>query len=228
VDAIVNLGNPLKKMTDVLRKLLPAASHRALKITGARIWSSRRLLMTSPLYGAAMVRDCLAELWNGGAIQTRDRVILVGSMGSLSDAIATNDVVLPNPALCAYYGFGNRELRQSPSVMSRLRQQLRASGYPVKVYRHGSSYAVFDQHTDHTTYKNRLYGNRVSGVDCGEVFVGMEFLKAQRVLVGAILYCSDSPGDHILNVGHRTFAKRAANYDLLLNEVAAQALSGRG
>lgn len=224
MDAIVNLGNPLKKMTHVLSKLLPGSRHRALKITGARIWSSPRFLITSPLYGAAMVRDCLAELWNGSAIQAHDRVILAGSMGSLNDTIATNDLVLPNPALCAYYGFKGRELHQSLAVMGRLRQQLRARGYPAKVYRHGSSYAVFDQHTDHATYKSTLYGNRVSGVDCGEAFIGMEFLQRRRVLVGAVLYCSDSPRNHILNVGNRTFARRAADYDLLLNEVAVHAL----
>lgn len=224
MNAIINLGNPLKNFAAIASAVVKKPVRRRLKITGARVFYSDKLSVTSGLYGAGMVQDCLTELLNEGLIHRHIRMILVGSMGSVSEDISLDDVVLPDPALCAYYDFEGCEVTQDQALRSALARVLKARGYKAMTYRHGSSYAVFDYHTDFKAYKSSLYDD-VRGLDCGEVFMGMEFARKNDIRAGAVLYCSDSPKDHITEMTDQEFAERAARYDLLLNTAAAEILS---
>jgi len=224
MNAVVNLGNPRKDMAAVADSVLGEYSRDSLKITGMEIYSKETVLLTSAAYGAGMTLDSLQEMTMRELIGPGDAILLVGSMGSLSKDIVLNDVVLPNPSCCAYYGFEGAWLEQDRHLLNRLREIFAELGIQVSEYRHGSSFAVFDPHTDHVTYKSSLYQDDVKGVDCGEVFVGIQFGADHGLRVGAVLYCSDSPEVHIANIGEAEFAKLASQADRLLNEVAVRIL----
>ncbi len=204
--------------------VLGECSRDSLKITGIEVYSTKTVLLTSAAYGAGMTLDCLQEMTMHRLIGPGDAILLVGSMGSLSKDIVLNDIVLPNPSCCAYYGFAGTWLEQDRHLLTQLKEIFAERRIKVTEYKHGSSFAVFDPHTDHVTYKSSLYQDDVKGVDCGEVFVGMQFGVQHGMRVGAALYCSDSPEVHIANIGETEFAKVASRADLLLNEVAARIL----
>jgi hypothetical protein len=223
MNAIVNLGNPLKDMSGATS--VATSTCRSLTITGVQVFSSAGLLLTSPVYGAGMILDCLEELWTSKLLSPSSSVILIGSMGSLTDRISLGEIVFPNPSLCQYYGYAGRELHQDESLMEALKAGLQGQGCRPVTYRHGSSFAVFDPHTDHKSYTSSLYDNSVIGVDCGEVFIGLEFGQRRGIPTAAALYCSDSPTSHITDIGEHEFRRRAAENDVLLNTVAATVLN---
>ncbi len=227
MDAIINLGKPAKDIERIVGRLVQATapSRRMLKITGASVFYARELNIVSPLYGAGMVLDSLQELWEDRAIEDGSRLILVGSMGSLSREISFGKVIAPNPCVCAYYGFAGTELHQDPDLLSRVRFALREVGQELTEYRHGSSFAVYDPHTDHSTYTSSLYGSSVLGVDCGEAFIGLEFARRKGLAAAVALYCSDDPDKHISDIGYGKFIEMESRFDLLLNTAAAQALA---
>jgi hypothetical protein len=218
MNTIVNLGNPSKDMTAVADTVLTSHSYESLKLTGIKVYRKEHLLLTSPAYGAGMTLDCLEEMRMTGLIGSNDAIILVGSMGSLSGKINLEDIVLPNPVGCAYYGFDGVWLEQDAQLLEALRKSLGKNGTTAVKYKHGSSFAVFDPHTDITTYTSSLYGHDVDGLDCSEAFIGIQF-------AGTVLYCSDSPQFHITDVGDAEFTRRASAADLLLNKVAAEILT---
>lgn len=224
MNAVVNLGNPRKDMSAVAHSVLGEYSSDSLKITGIEVYKKEPVLLTSAAYGAGMTLDCLQEMTMSGLIGPDDAILLVGSMGSLSKDIVLSDVVLPNPSCCAYYGFEGAALEQDQHLLERLKESFAKRRIKVSEYKHGSSFAVFDPHTDHVTYQSSLYQDDIKGVDCGEVFVGIQFGAEHGLRVGAVLYCSDSPEVHIANIGEAEFAKLASRADLLLNEVAARIL----
>lgn len=226
MNAIINLGNPNKEMNPVVRVVLPNHYQKVLKIAGVRLFVGRDLLITSPVYGAGMILDCLEEMKIQDILRAGDSILLVGSMGSFCDEIQLGDIVLPNPCVCAYYGYESLELHQDVSFLTGLQAALNQNGRKTIVYRHGSSFAVFDPHTDHSTYKSALYDNSVRGVDCGEVFIGLEFATRSHMRAGAVLYCSDSPGTHVSDIGDEEFARRATDFDVVLNSVAGTVLRG--
>ena len=172
-----------------------------------------------------MTLDCLEEMRMSGLLGPNDELVLVGSMGSLSKDIVLGNVVLPNPCGCAYYGFDGVWLQQDQHLLNRLKEVCADRNIQVSDYKHGRSFAVFDPHTDHVTYQSSLYPADVKGVDCGEVFIGIQFAARQGMKVAAVLYCSDSPEVHIADIGEAEFARRAAETDLLLNTVAAEVLT---
>jgi hypothetical protein len=220
--AILNLGNPSKDFTPVAEAALGVFEARALKITGARLFRTASIILTSGLYGAGMTLDCLEEMARSGLLRPRDKLILVGSMGSLVNDIELGDVVIPNPCVCAYYGYDGLEVVQDLALLGNLKRAL-LPGMPPE-YRHGSSFAVFDPHTDHEKYVSSLYGTRVQGVDCGEVYIGLEFARRMDVEAAAVLYASDTPSQHINDIGDVEFAKLAYRNDVTLNSVAASVL----
>lgn len=224
MDAIVNLGNPRKEMNPVVRVVVPNQSQRVLKVTGVQLFVGPGLLITSPVYGASMTLDCLEEMKILDTLKAGDSILLIGSMGSLCDEIELADIALPSPCVCAYYGYDNLELHQDGALLTALQGALEKDGRKTIVYRHGSAFAVFDPHTDHNTYKSSLYDNSVRGVDCGEVFIGLEFATRSHLRAGAVLYCSDSPRSHISDVGEEEFDRRATEFDVLLNTIAAKVL----
>ena len=226
MNTIVNFGNPRKDMTVVADAVLGVYSTEDLKITGVEIYRKDNLLLTSAAYGAGMTLDTLAELKSKDLFETGDIIMFVGSMGSLNEEkISLGDVVIPNPAGCAYYGFEGSWLQQDEHVLALLTKALAAGSIRHREYKHGSSFAVFDPHTDHNRYTSSLYGKDVIGVDCGEVFVGIYFAKKNQMRAAAVLYCSDSPNLHIGDIGIEEFSKRATETDILLNGIAAQICS---
>ncbi|MDX6529695.1 MAG: hypothetical protein QOH41_1985 [Blastocatellia bacterium] len=225
MNAIINLGNPSKDMTAVAETVLKGHSCEALKLTGTKLYRKEHLVITSPAYGAGMTLDCLEEMRMRELIRPNDAIILVGSMGSLGAKINLEDIVLPNPVGCAYYGFDGVWLEQEAQLLEALRKSLGKRGTTAVEYKHGSSFAVFDPHTDITTYKSSLYDDDVDGLDCGEVFIGIQFAGKNGMRAGAVLYCSDSPTFHIQDVGADEFAKRASAADLSLNKIAAEILT---
>jgi hypothetical protein len=52
LNGIINLGNPLKDMRTICPSACSQPTQTTMKITGARIFSSGELFVTSPLYGA--------------------------------------------------------------------------------------------------------------------------------------------------------------------------------
>lgn len=212
-------------MSVVVSAIMPTYAQTILKITGAHVYSCGELAVTSPLYGAGMVLDGLEEMWAAGLIAPNDSIVLIGSMGSLTNAFSLGEVVLPNPSLCNYYGFEGREIYQDGALMKSLVGQLKVRGLMPVEYRHGSSFAVFDPHTDHHGYTTSLYEASVVGVDCGEVFIGQEFAQRKDLRAAAMLYCSDTPLTHIADLGEQEFSNRAIACDLLLNTVAAWVLN---
>jgi purine-nucleoside phosphorylase len=225
MNAIVNLGNPSKDMTAIATSVLPGYSAEVLKLTGIKVYRKDNLLLTSPAYGAGMTLDSLEEMRLKGWIGANDAIILVGSMGSLSAKINLEDIVLPNPVGCAYYGNDGVWLEQDAQLLEALTKSLGKNGTTAVKYKHGSSFAVFDPHTDITTYTSSLYDHDVDGLDCSEVFIGIQFAGKNGMKVGAVLYCSDSPESHITDVGDAEFMRRASAADLLLNRIAADILT---
>jgi hypothetical protein len=222
---IVNFGNPRKEMTAVADSVLGRCSREDLKITGVEIYQKNNLILTSAAYGAGMTRDLLCELKIKGLLEPGNAVMFVGSMGSFKEEeITLGDVVIPNPSGCAYYGFDGLWLRQDEHLLASVERTLAESGVAFREYKHGSSFAVFDPHTDHQTYTSSLYPNDVIGVDCGEVFLGLHFAKINEMQAAAMLYCSDSPTTHIADIGADEFNKRATKTDILLNGIAASVL----
>jgi purine-nucleoside phosphorylase len=222
---IVNFGNPRKDMITVADAILGSYSREDLKITGVEIYQKNNLILTSAAYGAGMTLDLLHELKNEGLLERGNAVIFVGSMGSFNEEeISLGDVVIPNPSGCAYYGFDGLWLHQDANMLASVEKALAESGKAYREYKHGSSFAVFDPHTDHQTYTSSLYPNDVIGVDCGEVFLGLHFAKINEMQAAAMLYCSDSPTTHIEDIGTDEFNKRATKTDILLNGIAASVL----
>ena len=229
MNAVINLGNPAKDMTLVADNVLGRYSEQRLKLTGVRVYQGDGLLVTSPAYGSGMILDALKEMNQeemnqGPLIGDKDSVIFVGSMGSLNLKIKLGDIVLPNPCGCAYYGFDGVWLEQDAALLKALKVALTNRDKVPIEYRHGSSFAVYDPHTDHEKYTSSLYDSDVLGVDCGEVFLGIQFAQAKGMKAAAALFCSDSPKDPIAGISETEFEKRAAESDLLLNKIAAQIL----
>lgn len=223
--AIINFGNPRKDMKFVADAVLSKHSQSQLKITGLETYESNGILLSSAAYGAGMTFDALYELKNTGLIERGDAVIFVGSMGSLcEEEITLGDVVIPHPVCCAYYGFDGLSLWPDRPLLEFVEEALANSGISYREYKHGSSFAVFDPHTDQETYNSSLYANDVIGVDCGEVFLGLHFAQLNEIRAAAVLYCSDSPKTHIADIGIDEFNRRATDWDTLLNNIAAQAL----
>jgi hypothetical protein len=222
---IVNFGNPRKDMITVADAILGSYSREDLKITGVEIYQKDNLILTSAAYGAGMTLDLLCELKMSGLLELGSAVMFVGSMGSFKeDEITLGDVVIPNPSGCAYYGFDGLWLRQDDQLLISIEKTFAESNVAYREYKHGSSFAVFDPHTDHQTYTSSLYENDVIGVDCGEVFLGLHFAKFNEMQAAAMLYCSDSPTTHIADIGTDEFQKRATKTDILLNGIAASVL----
>jgi purine-nucleoside phosphorylase len=220
---IVNFGNPRKDMITVANAVLGSYSRDDLKITGVEIYQNGDLILTSAAYGAGMTLDLLCELKR--LLAFGDAIIFVGSMGSFNEEeITLGDIVIPNPSGCAYYGFDGLWLHQDLQMLASLEKALAENGIAYRQYKHGSSFAVFDPHTDHQTYTSSLYPNDVIGVDCGEVFLGLHFTKINEMRAAAVLYCSDSPTTHIGDIGADEFNKRAIQRDILLNGIAASVL----
>jgi len=224
MNAVVNLGNPGKDLTHVAVAALGQYSEQRLKLTGVRVYQRDRLLVTSPAYGSGMILDSLEEMNQKHMIGDKDTIIFVGSMGSLNSNIQLGDIVLPNPCGCAYYGFDGVWLGQDAEMLRALKVALANRDKAPVEYKHGSSFAVFDPHTDHATYKSSLYDPDVLGVDCGEVFLGIQFALAKGMRAAAALFCSDSPNAHIAEIREKEFEKRAAEFDLMLNKIAAEIL----
>lgn len=223
MNVVINLGDPAKDYTSLARDLLQIKTSGRCKLTGVRWSAAESTAITSPAYGAAMVVDTLTEFVHDGFLGADSSVILVGSMGSLSSRIALEDVVMPNPCKCAYYGFQNQTVSQDPELERLLIAELRRSAIAVKEYIHGSSYAVFDRHLDHATYRSAVYDNTVEGVDCGEVFLGLELSHRLGIPAAAVVYCSDSPSKKISDIGWAEFSARAADMDRALNAAAVSA-----
>jgi nucleoside phosphorylase len=160
-----------------------------------------------------------------GLLDKKDCVIFVGSMGSCSKRINLGDFVLPNPCLCAYYGFDGIQLHQGGDVLQALYAALHEENKTAMEYLHGSSFAVFDPHTDHDAYTIDLYDGMVEGVDCAEVFIGLDFAQRMGISAGVLLYCSDSPLRRIRDIPVEEFSIRAAEGDLTINRTAARAIS---
>ena len=222
---IINFGNPRKNMTTVADTVLGSYQRDELKITGVETYQKDNLILTSAAYGAGMTFDALHELKMKGLLDPGNAVVFVGSMGSLNEEkITLGDVVIPNPSGCAYYGFDGLWLGQDEHLLASIEKALAESGVAYREYKHGSSFAVFDPHTDHEIYSSSLYANDVIGVDCGEVFLGLHFAKSHEMRAAAMLYCSDSPNAHIADIGTNQFNKRATKTDILLNGIAASVL----
>jgi len=225
MDAVINLGNPRKEsFRSVLAEVFPNADESMLSITGVDLFCSDSMALTSPAYGVGMTLDTLPAMELKRIITRGDHLVFVGSMGSFSPRINMGDLVSPNPCLCAYFGFNGIEPRQDDSVLAAIRSTLRKQGRTAIEYRHGSTFTVFDPHTNHEAYTTDLYDNSVEGVDIGEVFVGFEFARRKGMKVGALLYCSDSPKMRIAEIPPAEFSARAAEYDLIINKVAIEAL----
>ncbi|HJP95325.1 MAG TPA: hypothetical protein VJ875_25470 [Pyrinomonadaceae bacterium] len=225
MNAIINLGNPRKDMSAIIRSTLGTCSTQALKITGIDVFRANGILITSPTYGAGMTLDALCEMTDRSLIGSDDRALFVGSMGSLSGKIKKGEIVIPDPIGCAYYGFDGMWLEQDEDLLNALSTLLAEGGIEAITYKHGSSFAVFDPHTDHINYTNTLYDEQVLGIDCGEVFIGIDFATRHQMKGGAVLYCSDSPDAHITDIGEEEFANRAFDLDLFLNQLAVAILN---
>lgn len=226
MNLIMNFGNPRKPgFRSVAEAVLGEAECINLPITGVDLFRSSTLAVTSPAYGSGMVLDALTETVIGGIVNPGDSVVFVGSMGSCSERINLGDFVLPNPCLCAYYGFDGVELKQNSKVLASLHAALGEQKRSAREYLHGSSFAVFDPHTDHEAYKIDLYDGKVEGVDCAEVYVGLDFSRRRGIAAGVLLYCSDSPLRRIRDIPPEEFSVRAAEGDVILNRTAARALS---
>ncbi len=225
MNAIVNFGNPRKNMTIIADIVLGTYSRDDLKLTGVEIYQKDNIFLTSAAYGAGMTLDALQEMKINGLLERGSAIVFIGSMGSLNEEeISLGDVVIPNPCGCAYYGFNGSWVRQDERLLAWLTNALAANGVRYREYKHGSSFAVFDPHSDHKTYTSSLYTNEVIGVDCGEVFIGLQFADENEMRAVVVLYCSDSPNVHIADIGAEEFAKRAAETDLLLNRIGAEVL----
>ena len=223
--AIVNFGNPRKDMAAVADVVLGTYSRDQLKLTGVEIYRNDDLVLTSPVYGAGMTLDALQEMKLNGLTGLGTPIIFVGSMGSLNEqAISLGNVVIPNPVGCAYYGYDGSWIRPDDNLLDALRKALTTRGVRYVEYKHGSSFAVFDPHTDHKSYTSSLYESDVLGVDCGEAFIGLQFAKENEMPAVVVLYCSDSPTVHIADIGAEEFDKRAFEIDILLNHMAVDVL----
>jgi purine-nucleoside phosphorylase len=220
---VLNLGNPSKSVSELFPSLGQAEEIKLI-LTGVRLAVSGAIMISTPVYGAGMTRDALQELSDRSF--KFDCLVLVGSMGSMTKDIALGDIIAPLYARCKYYGYDGEKVFPDESLLEMVIRHLKARecSLAVKRYGHGSSFAVYDHNFDHNKYKSKLYGSDITGVDCGEVFIGLHFAREHKIRGAALVYCSDDPSQKIARIPADQFNLLAHCRDRQLNSAAYTAL----
>lgn len=224
---ILNLGNPSKAVAQLL-PALAAAEQIELPLTGVRLCRHGAVIVSTPVYGAGMTRDALFEI--GTRFSSLSQLLLIGSMGSLAEGhISVGEFAAPVDCQCAYYGYAGQRIRPDEVLVELMSNYVRGrQGCIVRRYHHGSSFAVFDHNFDHSTYVSKIYDSEITGLDCGESFIGLKFAQDHKMRAAAFLYCSDDPSRKIGGIRADQFAALAKDYDVLLNEAAYSIFAGEG
>lgn len=224
MNTIFNFGDAHKNFEPVAKNILGKYSISQIPITNNRIFYNNKVQIVDACYGPLMVLDSLSMLKLMGKINEKDCIIFVGSMGSLTNKINLNDIVMPSEVYCNYFGYNGKVLRPSPDIKEKI-VFAKKNKIKFKQYKHGSAMGVFDPTTNHKTYTSSLYDKSVIGLDCCETYIGMNFCLENKIRCIALLYCSDDPVKHITNLSKKEFDKRALKFDKLLNKQAYQILA---
>lgn len=221
MDTLFNFGDVYKDFEPIARDILGSFDTFRIPITNTPVFHNDRLQIVSSCYGAGLVRDALMGLKHLNKFKEGDVLIGLGSNGSLTKDIHLDELLLPLSFSCKYYGFKGNVLKPNKEVVDVLKSSLIELGNDVIHYRHGSVYAVFDEHTDHERYTNSLYSDiEAACIDCGESYILSEFARSNNLRSGVLLYCSDDPIKHISDLPREEFDERAVRFDKLINRLA--------
>ncbi|MEE9525119.1 MAG: hypothetical protein V3V78_00750 [Candidatus Woesearchaeota archaeon] len=219
-----NFGDPHKDFTPVADEILGEYEVMHIPITNNRIFYNDEFQIVDAAYGPSLVLDSLTMMKETGRLKEKDEIMFLGSMGSLSDIVNLDDLVVPVETHCAYFGNKGKMVKPDSHLLSALRAVLHEKKEPFVFYVHGSVFAVFDPATDHVNYTNSLYGGKVEGIDCSESYIGLKFCEENDLMGAVLLYCSDDPKNHIGNISKEEFDKRALEKDLNLHRISKEVL----
>jgi len=221
---IFNFGDMHKNFEHIAKKILGKYKTYQIPITNNKAFYNDNIQIIDACYGPSTVLDSLSMLKIMGKIKEDDKIVFVGSMGSLTNKIDLNDIAIPTEICCNYFGYNRKVLNPSQDILGKLIAVLNKQKIEFKTYKHGSAMAVFDPHTNHKTYTSSLYDKSILGLDCCEAYIGTNFCNENNIKNATLLYCSDDPTKHITNLSKKEFDARASRFDKLLNKWAYQTL----
>jgi len=222
---IFNFGDMHKDFKPVAKNILGNYKIYQIPITNNLVFYNDHVQIVDACYGPSTVLDSLSMLKIMGRLKKNDKIVFVGSMGSLTNKIDLDNIVIPTEICCNYFGYDGKILNPSKNLLEKLIAVLNKRKIKFKTYRHGSSIAVFDSHTDHKAYTSSLYDKSVVGLDCSEAFIGTHFCKENKMERVILFYCSDDPTKHIADLPKEEFDKRALKFDNMLNSIAYDVLT---
>lgn len=229
MDTLFNFGIPSKDTNSLAQEILGDHKKLVIPITGITAYAGRGKQITSPCYGVELTWDTLSMMKEMELINQNDKIVFLGSMGSLNKKIKTMDMVVPVEAVSDYLEqvFHAKNAVPDSFLLSKLEKILNEKGgYYVK-YKHGSDAGVFDPRLNHLNYKHEVFGKDILGVDCGEVFIGMHFCNRNKIKSVALLYCSDDPNAKIKEIPREEFNRRAVERDMLINKIGYELLNSK-
>ena len=226
MNTLFNFGDVYKDFSVIAKEILPDGFDiLRVPITNTPVYYNDSIQIVSACYGAALVKDTLVGLTFLDRLKKGDTIIGLGSNGSLKEHIKLNDLLIPNSLSCEYYGNAGRMFLPDKSVIDLIKNDIENRDLKVKEYKHGSVYAVFDEHTNHKTYTNSLYSNGdVDCIDCSESYILAKFAREKSLSFGILLYASDDPKNHIADMNKKEFDSRALKFDILLNSIGYDVL----
>jgi purine-nucleoside phosphorylase len=221
---IFNFGDTHKNFKNIADEVLGKHKSYQIPITSNNVFYNDKVQIVDACYGPSMTLDALSMLKIMGKIKEKDEIVFVGSMGSLTEKIKLDEIVIPTEIICNHFGYNGKILRISSKLLGRVALSLNEKKINFKFYKHGSVMAVFDPTTNHSDYTSSLYDKSVKGIDCSETYIGTNFCKENKIDCVTLLYCSDSPGKHISDLPKNEFDARALKFDRLLNKIALDSL----
>lgn len=227
MDTLFNLGAPSKDVGSLAKEILIDYKKAIIPITGITAYVGEGKQITSPCYGVELTWDTLNMMKEIELINQNDRIVFLGSMGSLNKKIKTMDLVVPIEAVSDYLGqvFHAENAVPDAVLLSKLENILNEKGEYYVKYKHGSDAGVFDPRLNHANYKHDVFGKDIVGVDCGEVFAGMHFCNRNKIKCVSLLYCSDDPDAKIKEILKDEFDKRARERNELINKIGYELLN---
>ena len=221
---ILNFGDPHKNFKPIADRILKNYEIENIPITNCKMYHNKNYQIIEASYGRAMTLDTLSMLNIMNKIKANDKILFLGSMGSLTERLKLDELVIPTEVRCyclneKYKNFLNKGIIKPDTQL--LEKTLSTIPH-AKKYIHGSVLGVFDPTTNHQTYNNLLYEEDVEGLDCTEAFTALEFCKQNNMRGSILLYCSDNPTNHIGDISKKEFDKRALKLDLEMHKYAIE------
>lgn len=228
MNTLFNFGCPSKDYSRLAEELLGDYKIVRIPVTDITTYLGKNMQIVSPCYGTELTWDTLSMMKDIDLIDKKDNIIFLGSMGSLdSNKIKMYDIVIPVTAIADYLEpvFKVKEIKPNKHLLSRLEDILDRKGVKYVKYNHGPDLGVCDPRLNHINYKHATFGKWITGVDCGETFVGMCFCERNNIKAVTLFYCSDDPSARIKEIPKREFERKAKENDALINRIGHELLT---